>query len=119
MQDLLGVPVSASTIFDQTEYVSNDIYPVFKELMKMAANAKHFYLDDTTNRIIDQQPIMKKQRNSDKIKLRKGVYTSGVIATTLDERHIVLFETNIGVRHEVVKKSCLSIDMAETICATG
>ena len=45
---------------------------------------------------------MKKQRNSDKIKLRKGVYTSGVIATTLDERHIVLFETNIGYAGEFI-----------------
>ena len=102
LQDLLGVPVSASTIFDQNEYLSNDIYPIFKELMRMAANAKHYYLDDTTNRILDQQPIIKKQRNSDKTKLRKGVYTSGVIATTLDGQHIVLFQTDIGYAGEFI-----------------
>ncbi|NQY65931.1 MAG: hypothetical protein HRT38_20045 [Alteromonadaceae bacterium] len=44
LQDLLGVPVSASTIFDQTEYLANDIYPIFNELMRVAANAKHYYL---------------------------------------------------------------------------
>ena len=58
--------------------------------------------DDTTNRIIDQEPIIKKQRNSDKTRLRTGVYTSGVIATTLDEQHIVLFQTNIGYAGEFI-----------------
>lgn len=102
MQDLLGVPVCASTIFDQTEYLSNDIYPVFKALIRLAANARHYYLDDTTNRILDQQPIIKKERNSNKTKLRTGIYTSGVIATTMDNQHIVLFETNIGYAGEFI-----------------
>ena len=102
LQDLLGVPVSASTIFDQAEYLANDIYPVLKELMRIAANAKHYYLDDTTNRILDQKPIIKKQRNSDKTRLRTGIYTSGVIATTLDDQHIVLFQTDIGYAGEFI-----------------
>ncbi|NRB65304.1 MAG: transposase, partial [Saprospiraceae bacterium] len=70
--------------------------------MKIAANAKHYYLDDTTNRILDQKSIIKKQRNSDKTRLRTGVYTSGVIATTMDNQHIVLFETNIGYAGEFI-----------------
>ena len=119
IQKLLGVKVTASTTFDQVEYVCNDIYPVFKHLFDLASDAHHYYLDDTTNRILDQKPIEKKCRNSDKTRMRSGIYTSGVIATTSGGHNIVLFETNIGARHEVVKKSCLSIDMAETICATG
>jgi rubredoxin len=102
MQDLLGVPVTASTIFDQTEYLANAIYPVFKALTRLAANAKHFNLDDTTHRILDQQPILKKQRHSDKMRLRTGVYTSGLIATTQDNHCIVLFETNIGHAGEFI-----------------
>lgn len=96
LQDLLGVPITASTIFDQTEYLANDIFPVFKQLILVAANAKHYCIDDTTHRILEQEPILKKQRNSDKKRLRTGIYTSGMIATTTEEQRIILFETNIG-----------------------
>ena len=111
LQDLLGVPESASAIFDQTEYLSNAIYPILKELMRIAANAKHYYLDDTSNRILGQKPLIKKQRNSDKTRLRTGVYTSGVIATTLDDQHIVLFETNIGYAGEFINSILSKRDM--------
>ncbi len=114
MQDLLGVPVTASTIFDQVEYLANDIYPVFKAATQLAANAKHFYIDDTTNRIIDQQPIIKKQRNSDKMRLRTGVYTSGLIATTQDNQRIVLFETNIGHAGEFIDSILSHRDQANS-----
>ena len=96
IQKLLGVNMTASTVFDQVEYVANDIYPVYQTLVNLAADALHYYLDDTTHRILDAKPIEKKARNSDKIKMRSGVYTSGVIATTQEHHSIVLFETNIG-----------------------
>jgi transposase len=47
----------------------------------LAADSVHYFLDDTTNRILDAKPIIKKQRNSHKSAERTGVYTSGVIAT--------------------------------------
>ena len=56
----------------------------------------HYAIDDITHHILDAKPIEKKVRNSDKTQLRSGVYTSGVIATTKHNQHIVLFETNIG-----------------------
>jgi transposase len=59
-------------------------------------------LDDTTNRIIDQQPIIKKQRNSDKERIRKEVYTSGLIVTAESGKRIVLFETNVGHAGEFI-----------------
>ena len=34
--------------------------------------------------------------------MRSGVYTSGVIATTQENHHIVLFETNIGHAGEFI-----------------
>jgi transposase len=103
LQDLLGVPIAASTLFDQTEYLSNALFPVFRYLRHiLAADAAHFYVDDTTNRIIDQQPILKKQRNSNKERIRTGVYTSGLIATTELGKRIVLFETNIGHAGEFI-----------------
>ena len=102
IQKLLGVKITASTILDQVEQVCNDIYAVYSYLFVLAGDAVHYYLDDTTHRILDQKPIEKKIRNSDKTRLRKGVYTSGVIATTADGRDIVLFETNIGHAGEFI-----------------
>lgn len=96
LQNILGVPITASSIFDQTEYVTNAIFPVLKYLRTIAGNAKHYYIDDTTHRILDQTAIIKKQRNSDKDRVRTGVYSSGMIATTAADQKIVLFETNIG-----------------------
>lgn len=82
IQKLLGVKISASSVFDQVDHVCNDIYPVFQTRFNLAANGFHDYIDDTTNRILDAKPIEKPVRNSDKMRTRTGVYTSGVIATT-------------------------------------
>ena len=65
-------------------------------------SASWYYADDTTHRILDAKPEIKKVRNSDKTRLRTGVYTSGVIATLGDNRDIVLFETNIGHAGEFI-----------------
>jgi len=102
IQKLLGVKISASTVFDQVELVCNDIQPVFQTLIKLAANGVHYYIDDTTHRILDAKPIEKPVRNSDKMRTQTGVYTSGVIATTQDAHSIVLFETNIGHAGEFI-----------------
>lgn len=97
LQSLMGVSLSASTIWDQAELVSNDIFPVMRYLSKvLAADAVHFEADDTTNKIIGQQPIKKPGRNGTKAKTRTGLYTSGIIATTAKEQKIVLFNTDIG-----------------------
>lgn len=102
IQKLLGVKITASSVFDQVEWVCDAIYPVYQALLNFAADAAHYYLDDTTHRILDQTSIEKKVRNSDKTRLRTGVYTSGVIATLADNRDIVLFETNIGHAGEFI-----------------
>jgi transposase len=78
------------------------IYPVFHHLLNLSADAVHYAIDDTTHRILDTKPIEKKIRNSDKTQLRSGVYTSGIIATTKNNQHIVLFETNIGHAGEFI-----------------
>jgi transposase len=102
IQKLLGVKITASTVFDQVERVCNDIYPVYQQLFNVASDAEHYYLDDTTHRILDAKPVEKAVRNSDKIRLRSGIYTSGVIATLKDNNTIVLFETNIGHAGEFI-----------------
>ncbi|MDF5089031.1 transposase, partial [Vibrio parahaemolyticus] len=59
MQALMGVKLTASTIFDQVELVANSLQPVYNLLRIFAANAEHYYLDDTSNRILDKVPIEK------------------------------------------------------------
>ena len=101
MQELLGLSISASTVFDQCEYLANALQPIFNALSQLAANAQHFYLDDTTHRILDQTSVEKKKRNSDKMQTRTGLYTSGIIATN-EQHDIILFQTNIGHAGEFI-----------------
>ncbi|WP_220492410.1 transposase [Shewanella sp. SR43-8] len=93
-----GSKITASTVFDQVELVCNDIYPVYQQLFNLASDAEHYYLDDTTHRILDAKPVEKAVSNSDKTRLHSGIYTSGVI--TLNT--IILFETNIGHAGEFI-----------------
>ncbi|UAL42603.1 IS66 family transposase [Shewanella inventionis] len=104
IQKLLGVNITASTVFDQVELVCDAIYPVYQHLFELAGDAKHYYLDDTTHRILDAKPVEKKVRNSEKTRLRSGVYTSGVIASLKTGHDIVLFETNIGHAGEFIDR---------------
>ncbi|WP_370060237.1 IS66 family transposase [Neptunomonas phycophila] len=101
-QALMGVHLTASTIFDQSEQLVNDVYPVFRALVAHAAQAEHYYLDDTSNRILDQDPIEKNRRNSDKVHLRSGVYSSGLISHVSEGHCIVLYQTNIGHAGEFI-----------------
>lgn len=95
LNHLFGMPVSASTILDQVEHVSNAGNVIFNYLKKLAADASSYQLDDTTNRILDAGKEMIPDRRTGKPKERSGVYTSGIIAET-EGKKIVLFNTNIG-----------------------
>ena len=96
LTDLFGYYISASTIFDQCEYVANDSMSVFYELRRKAARAELFLLDDTHHRILDQQPELRDKPNGKGQQLRTGVYSSGLIATCTDGHEIILFETSLG-----------------------
>ena len=96
LQDILGMHISASTIYDQCEQVGNSLQAIYKKLICLAANAVHFYLDDTTHRILDQKEVIKLQRKTKKPTRRTGTYASGLIATLKKGEHLTLFQTNIG-----------------------
>lgn len=93
---LFGHAVVASTIFDQCEYVANDVMPIFYELKRQAANAARFLIDDTRHRILEQAPELRDRPNGKGQQLRSGVYCSGLIATLASGDEIVLFETSLG-----------------------
>ncbi len=96
LQAILGLPITASTVYDQCEKVADSLYRIYKTLIYLAANGLHFYLDDTTHHILDQKEIMKIQRKTKKPNKRTGTYASGLIATLDNGKHITLFQTNIG-----------------------
>jgi transposase len=64
---------SASTVFNQVELVCNDIYSVYQTLFNLSENAVYYYIDGTTNRILNSKPIEKVVRNINKTQLRSGV----------------------------------------------
>ena len=96
LNELFGCPVTASTLFDQCEYVANDILPVFYEMKRKAANAALFYIDDTNNRVLDQKPEQRPKRNGKGTQLRSGIYTSGLIGVTQTGEKLYLYNTNLG-----------------------
>ena len=91
---LLGGHIAASTVFDQCEHVANALHPVFKVIKAMAANATLFYIDDTTNRILQQEPVIKTRAGKQRV--RTGVYSSVCLAITAAGQRLILFQTNVG-----------------------
>lgn len=96
LQDLLNMPITASTVFDQCEQLANSLHPVHNVALALAANAVHVHLDDTPHRIIDQKEIIKVQRRTQQPQRRTGTYASGVMARLETGQEVVLFQTNIG-----------------------
>jgi transposase len=96
LQQLLGMPVGASTVFDQCEQLANALQPLFTCLLLLAGKAAHYGIDDTTNRILAQGPIQKPDRRTGKPKERSGVYTSVAIALRAEGQACVLYQTNVG-----------------------
>ena len=102
VQQLLGVAISASTIFDQCEYLADDCQLMYKTLTSLAANARQYHIDDTGNRILAQKPVSRASRSDGVKRTRSGVYTSGLIACLDDGRRIVLYQTSIGHAGELL-----------------
>jgi transposase len=96
LSSMMGCTVSATTAFEQCQYVANDIAPVIDALKRQAAQAVNIDIDDTRNKILEQKPEYRENRNGKGKRLRTGVYTSGLIAKTKEGHEIVLFETSLG-----------------------
>jgi len=94
IHNLLGGHIAASTVFDQCEYVANALHSVFKAIKAMAANGTLFYVDDTTNRILQQEPVIKTRAGKQRV--RTGVYSSVCLAITAAGQRLILFQTNVG-----------------------
>jgi len=102
LQKMLKVPIMPSTLWDQCESCANAAKPLVDYLKKMAADGKVFYSDDTGNKILNQDPVIKKRRGSDKDQIRTGIHTSGIISVLEDGREIILYKTGINHAGEFI-----------------
>jgi len=88
LQHSLGIPLPASTQWDQVEAAANLIHPVFNELKQQAAQGDILHNDDTTMKILELMEE-NKAKNS---KERTGIFTTGILSI-LDNKKIALFYT--------------------------
>ena len=87
LQDSLGVPLPASTQWEIVEEVAIKIAPVYRELLREAAQGDIIYNDDTVAKILSQMNLPVKEKNG-----RKGIFTSG-FASVCGDIKIALFLT--------------------------
>jgi len=92
LQDSLGVPLPASTQWEIVEKTADQIHPVYRELIRHAAQGEILQNDDTTMKILDHL----KQTDPQDPNSRKGSFTTGVLAVR-EERRMALFFT--GPKH--------------------
>jgi transposase len=92
LQDSLGVPLPASTQWEIVERNADQIHPVYRELIRQAAQGEIFHNDDTTMKILANL----KEVNPQDPDSRKGSFTTGVLAVR-EERRMALFFT--GPKH--------------------
>jgi len=87
LQESLGVPLAASTQWEIVERAADQIHPVYRELIREAAQSDLFYHDDTLMKILaNLKDIQTDERT------RKGSFTTGVLAVK-EKRRMALFFT--------------------------
>jgi len=82
LQEGFGIPLPASTQWDIVEKAAKPAHPVYKEMIRQAAQGDLFHNDDTTMKILEGA-------NEDE---RKGTFTTGMLCVT-GEKKIALFVT--------------------------
>ena len=87
-----GIPLPASTQWEIAEQMANQIYPVYPELIRQAAQGDVVYNDDTNMNIL---ALMQNNDRQDQPE-RKGIFTTGIVSTANDQK-IALFYT--GRKH--------------------
>ena len=94
LQRHLGVPVPASTQWQLVNEAAKDLEPVFAELRRLAAQSPLLHVDDTYLRLL---ALMGKRRAEMLARgeldhpERTGLFTTGVVAKTEDEKQILLY----------------------------
>jgi transposase len=87
LQEAMGIPLPASTQWDIVEKTADRIHPVYRELIRQAAQGALIHNDDTTMKIL--LAVNEKEG-------RNGTFTTGMLSLT-GARKIALFFT--GQKH--------------------
>jgi len=98
LQGSLGIPLPAATQWEIVRDSAGVIEPVFREMIRQAAQGRLFHNDDTTAKILSLLGPSAEPDGSDPTDVcgRTGVFTSGIVSI-LDDLRIALFFT--GQRH--------------------
>jgi len=75
LQESLKVPLPASTQWEIAEQVGQKIDPVYRQLVREAAQGEILYNDDTIAKILSRMNIADDKRGK-----RKGIFTSGILS---------------------------------------
>jgi len=89
LQEHLGIPLPDATQWDVAETVGNKVYPVFRELIRMGAQARIVHNDDTHMRVLSLMKEIAGEQNPS----RTGIFTTGVLCITEQGRKIALYFT--------------------------
>lgn len=76
VQEALGLPISASEIWEMTEDVADDLQPIYSILCKKAAMADLVHNDDTKAKIISRMQELKDNEEAE----RTGTVTTCIVA---------------------------------------
>jgi transposase len=98
LQQNLGIPLPPSTQWDIVEDLAGQLDPVYRELVRQAAQGTVVHNDDTTMTILELTGARRarKEAGSEEAAERRGVFTSGIVSTA-EGASIALFFT--GTRH--------------------
>ena len=89
LSEMYQVPLPDSTQWDMAEDVLNAVYPVFNQLMGIAAQGSLFNADDTTMRVV----WLKKQLLAEGAD-RTGIFSTGILAKVLGHEIALFFTGN-------------------------
>jgi transposase len=87
MQESYGVPLPESVQFERCEEVANAGFPVYRHLVKLAADGKLFHIDDTRVRILSCYREDKDRSEKE----RRATHTSGIVVKDMAGRKIALY----------------------------
>ena len=98
LQRAVGIPLPSATQWEIVADVAHTVAPVYREMIRQAAQGEVLHNDDTSAKILD---LMKQRRRpeagaSEDPKTRTGMFTSGIVSIQGD-RQIALFFT--GNKH--------------------
>ncbi len=75
LQESLSIPMPASTQWEIVQKVADSIDPVYRQLVRQAAQGEILYNDDTIAKILSRMNV-----SDDKKGRRKGIFTSGILS---------------------------------------